>query len=927
MGKIPLKVLAQKMGLPEQDLMFKLKSIGVRVEGDNAAIDSDIIQAILKGKPLPQPREVILRDDDSTVPEAPIVAPPPPRQPVARRPGTKRRMIHRVERKIREIPVAEGRQAPVKDEVPAAAAPAATAAAPTTQAAAAKPAAKAAPPAVEKPKAAPPPVAAKVIPPTSTPPAAALKPGAKAVAMPAPKPDAGTAEETAATLSKETAAAGAESPTSGAPKPAAETKPEATKPKKSTRNRARIIELPSQAPPAKPSAPQGPPRPRQPMQPPPSPSRGRRRRNVQRMDDRRHTGRKVSGNRRPAEVVPPKAASSARGKRRVQKRQETGEQPQSTIQFKDERPSGPVTINQHMTVREFADKLGIKVKDLIKALFDQGLMVTINHVLDIETATQVAENLGVDVMEVTIEEEVQLLHEIEQEDSGKTERKKLGRAPIVTVMGHVDHGKTTLLDAIRQTNVVDGEAGGITQHIGAYHVDVGENKIVFLDTPGHEAFTMMRARGAKVTDIVILVVAADDGVMPQTAEAIDHAKAAGVPILVAINKVDKANANLDKVKKELADNNLLVEDWGGDVVSVPISALKREGISELLDMVTITAEILELKATPELPGQGVVLEARKEIGRGIIATLLVQDGSLQRGDVFVAGSTWGRVRSMSDDLGESLDICGPASPVEVTGFNELPSAGDLFQVFTDEAKAREVATHRSHEDRRRDLAPKPAKVSLDQLFEMINEEEIKELPVIIKADVQGSVEVLKDSLEKLSTDKVKINVIQSGVGAISTNNVILASASNAIIIGFNVRPERNATTLAEKEQVEIRFHTVIYELIDELRAAMAGLLEPTFKEVHAGRAEVRQTFKVPKIGVVAGSYIIDGTIPRSAGVRLLRDNVVVYEGKISSLRRFKEDVSEVRTGFECGIGLENYQDLKPGDIIEAFIREEVAATL
>jgi translation initiation factor IF-2 len=498
---------------------------------------------------------------------------------------------------------------------------------------------------------------------------------------------------------------------------------------------------------------------------------------------------------------------------------------------------------------------------------------------------------------------------------------------VVTIMGHVDHGKTSLLDAIRSSKLTEAESGGITQHIGAYHVEAGGRSIVFLDTPGHEAFTMMRARGAKVTDLVVLVVAADDGVMPQTIEAIDHARAAKVPIVVAVNKIDKANANPDRVKKELADRGLIPEDWGGDTVTVPISALKREGIGDLLEMILLTADILDLKASPEIAGQGAVLEARKEAGRGTVATVLVQNGTLKVGDVFVAGASWGRVRSMSDDLGQRVQSAGPSTPVEVTGFSDLPGAGDLMQVVEDETRARGIAEFRSQEERRRGLAAGHGRLSLEQLFDRIQEGEVKDLPVVLKADVQGSLEVLRDALTKTSTEKVKVSVLHSGVGAISTNDVLLASASKAVIIGFSVRPERSAVELAEKEGVDIRLHTVIYELIDELRKAMTGLLEPTFREVASGRAEVRDTFKVPKVGTIAGCHVVDGTIPRSAAVRLLRDNRVIYEGKIGSLRRFKDDVSEVRSGFECGIGLDRFQDFKPGDVIEAYTREEVAPVL
>ncbi|MDX1632570.1 MAG: translation initiation factor IF-2, partial [Thermoanaerobaculia bacterium] len=501
------------------------------------------------------------------------------------------------------------------------------------------------------------------------------------------------------------------------------------------------------------------------------------------------------------------------------------------------------------------------------------------------------------------------------------------RAPVVTVMGHVDHGKTSLLDAIRQSRVVESEHGGITQHIGAYRVEKNDREIVFLDTPGHEAFTQLRARGASATDIVVLVVAADDGVMPQTVEAIDHARAAEVPIVVAVNKMDKANANPDKVKTELSDLELMPEEWGGDTVTVGLSALKGEGIDELLEMILLTSDLLELEANPELPASGVVLEARKEVGRGIVATVLLQDGTTEIGDTFVAGATWGRVRSMASDLGERIEEAGPATPVELTGFQDVPDAGDLFQVVKDEAKGRSIAEFRQQEQRRRELTPSHGKMSLEELFDSIEEGEVKELPVVIKADVQGSVEVLRDTLQKLSTDEVKVNVIHGAVGAVTTNDVLLASASDAIIIGFNVRPERNASELAEKEGVDIRLHTIIYELTDELKKAMVGLLEPTFREVTRGRAEVRELFKIPRVGIVAGCHVLEGVIPRSANARVLRDNVVIHDGAIGSLRRFKDDVSEVRAGFDCGIGLERFQDIKPGDIIEAYEREEVERTL
>jgi translation initiation factor IF-2 len=622
-------------------------------------------------------------------------------------------------------------------------------------------------------------------------------------------------------------------------------------------------------------------------------------------------------------VVP--TGSLGRRRRRPDERED------DTASMKPTRTAadGPVVISEGMTVREFAERLGVKVKDLLALLFRRGILANINHVIEPELGVKLAEQFGFEAKVMTFEEEVQATtrkHEAElPEETAATGT--VPRAPVVTIMGHVDHGKTSLLDQIRKSKIVDTEFGGITQHIGAYHVDVGHRQIVFLDTPGHEAFTLMRARGAKVTDVVILVVAADDGVMPQTLEAIDHARAAGVPILVALNKIDKPNANPDRVKQQLSDKGLMAEDWGGQTVVVPVSALKGEGINELLEMVLLTSDMLELKANPDRPAQGVVLEARKETGRGVVATVLVHNGTLKVGDIFVSGSTWGRVRSMADDRGRRAKESGPATAAEVTGFDDVPEAGDTFQVVGDEQKARGIVEFRQLEARKRDLLPQAGKLTLEQLFSRIETGEVKDLGVVLKADVQGSVEVLREAIEKLGTAKVKISVLHSGVGAISTNDVLLASASKAIIVGFNVRPERNAVELAEKEQVEIRLHTIIYELLDEMKKAMVGLLEPTFKEVARGRAEVREIFKVPKIGTIAGCHVVDGSIPRTAGVRVVRDGRVVHEGKIASLKRFKEDASEVRAGFDCGIGLERFQDVKPGDVIEAYVKEEVAPTL
>ncbi len=595
------------------------------------------------------------------------------------------------------------------------------------------------------------------------------------------------------------------------------------------------------------------------------------------------------------------------------------------LEFKKPAPTGPVFFTEGVTVKELSEKLGVLARDIQRLLMQRGVLATVNQTLDASTAVQIAKEIGVEAAVVSFEEELELTRS-GKEGVEPTSAARVPRAPVVTVMGHVDHGKTSLLDVIRQANVAAGEAGGITQHIGAYRVDVKGKPIVFLDTPGHEAFTSMRARGARATDIVVLVVAADDAVMPQTIEAINHARAAKVPIVVAINKIDKPNANIDRVKKELADQNVLLEAWGGDTPSAEISALKKQGIDHLLELILLVAEIGELTAPDVGEARGVVLEARREAGRGNVATVLVQAGRLQVGDVFFAGSVFGRVRSMQDDHGAKVALAGPATPVEVTGFEDLPQAGDAFQVVEDEAKARSIVSFRQQKDRDKTMAAS-SRLSLEQLFSKIQEGRIKDLPIILKADVSGSMEVLSQALTGLSNEKVKISLLHAGVGAININDVLLASASGAIIVGFNVRPEKKAAEEAEKVGVDIRLHTVIYNVTDEIKKAMEGLLDPTLKEVARGRAEVRNTFKVPKFGVVAGCYVTEGTIPRSAQVRLLRDNRVIYEGKVGSLRRFKDDVSEVKQGFECGIGLDRYQDVKVGDIIEAFQVEKVAGVM
>ncbi|PYR03167.1 MAG: translation initiation factor IF-2 [Acidobacteria bacterium] len=568
-----------------------------------------------------------------------------------------------------------------------------------------------------------------------------------------------------------------------------------------------------------------------------------------------------------------------------------------------------ITLAEGMTVKDLADKLDVRVKDVLAKLLMKRLMLTINSTLDTETATMIAREFGADVQMRSFEEE---LLQVDTDEARAED--VVTRAPVVTVMGHVDHGKTSLLDVIRETRVAEREAGGITQHIGAYHVTINKRNIVFLDTPGHEAFTLMRARGAKVTDIVILVVAADDGVMPQTREAIDHARAANVPIVVAINKIDKPNANPERVKRELTELNLMPEEWGGQTVTVEVSARKKQNIELLLEMVLLVSDIGDLKANPKRNATGTVLESKLDKGRGPVATVLVQDGTLSVGDTFIAGPIVGRVRALIDDRGRPTKAAGPSTPVEVLGLTGLPQPGDVFQV-ADAAKARQIAAFREEQAKTRALGSKGARLTLESLQAQIAEGGMKELPIIIKADVQGSAEVLADTLAKLTDEKVKIRIIHAGVGAVNESDVLLASASNAIIIAFNVRPDRNAEDIATRERVDIRQHSVIYNVTDEMKKAMTGLLEPTFKEVRIGIAEVRDTFKVPKFGTkfgtIAGCMVTEGRITRAGDsqARLLRDNVVVYEGKIGSLRRFKDDVSEVKTGFECGIGFERYHDI------------------
>jgi translation initiation factor IF-2 len=646
----------------------------------------------------------------------------------------------------------------------------------------------------------------------------------------------------------------------------------------------------------------------------------------------------------PSDKAPPKAEPgkpiyarkpAARARPTMEKRFEEGERKLHPVRARvgpgerrtaqiERAPAPPprepreITITEGVTVRDLAEKLDVRAKEVLKILLDRGIFASINQALDNATATSLAEAFNGIVKVLTFEEDV--VQEVAREEKPENLEP---RPPVVTVMGHVDHGKTSLLDAIRETEIAAGEAGGITQHIGASEVHVDGRKVVFIDTPGHEAFTRMRARGAKVTDIVVLVVAADDGVMPQTQEAIDHAKAANVPIVVAINKIDKPEAQPERVKRQLAERGLTPEEWGGDTVMVEVSAKQKKNLTKLLEMLLLVADLRELKSNPKSPAAGTVLESRVDKGRGAVATILVQTGTLHTGDVFICGAVYGKVRAMFDDHGRPVKIAGPSTPVEVLGLQGAPEAGDQFQV-TDEAKARHIVEFRQGKLREATLARSAgARITLDQLHEQLKAGDVKELPLIIKADVQGSVEVLNEMLPKLSDDRVKLKIIHASIGAVTENDVLLASASGAIIVAFNVRPDRKATDLAQREGVEIRLHSVIYEVSDEIKKAMTGLLEPVFKETHLGRAEVRNTFRVKGVGTIAGCYVLDGILKRDAEVRVVRDSVVIYTGRLSSLKRFKDDASEVRSGFECGASVSNFNDVKVGDILECFHMQKI----
>jgi len=936
-AKIRVSDIAKRMGKSEKDVLFQLQSLGAEIADPNQVLEPEMIQALITGKKLStRARSVIMREDKPQPEKAKKEAVRPPRPIVKPSPRTKV-------------------EAP-KEEAPAAPAPPPVIIPEFIQAAEDE----------ER--------AAKEAPPAAAASVAASVPARAAAETPAAEPGRAAAPTQRPAPASSRRPAGPSGPRARAPQgarpnyagQAPAVRPSnfgtSTRPPMAARPAGPAGARPSAARPASPGMrtagpglrPAGGMGRAMPMPPPVLPGgatvrrkkatdevgeegrekkkpagKGVKKTREVEVDAELFTKGPFSGTQIIAEdlgpdIVLPEPVEEEDKPKAPSARRDTRKQaaPVSAKVLEFKKPIGKVALTEGVTVKELADKLGVKANDLMKhLLMKKGLMVSINQPLGADLALEIAKDLDFEAEIVSFETAVEMEAIGKGSSTGTTPR-----GPVITVMGHVDHGKTSLLDAIRETNVAGGEAGGITQHIGAYHVEKKGRKIVFLDTPGHEAFTMMRARGAKVTDIVVLVVAADDGVMPQTKEAIDHARAAKVPMIVAINKIDKPNANVDRVRRELSEAGVLVEQWGGDVVSVEVSATKKKGIDDLLDMILLTADLLDLKASPDQPAKGVVLEARKEVGRGIVATVLVQDGTLKIGDPFFSGSTYGRVRAMTDEHGQRIKDAGPATPVQVTGFDDVPNAGDTLQVLDDETQARVIGQMRQEKAREAAQAGS-SRMSLDQLFQRMQQGMVKELNLILKADVQGSVEVLNDTLRKLSTDEVKVNVIHSSVGAISTNDVLLASASEAIVVGFNVRPERNAAELAEKEGIDIRLYTVIYNLVDEIKAAMTGLLEPKFEEKFQGRAEVRNTFKVPKAGTIAGCMVVDGVIPRTANVRLLRDNRVIYEGKIASLRHFKNDVSEVRQGFECGIAIEKFQDIKIGDVIEAFKVEKLEPAL
>lgn len=883
MSKTHVYELAKKMGIENKELLTRLKSLGIEVKNHLSVLEEDEILKVTA----------------------------PPAAPPKSGPQEEVRVTTTV---IRRRRVAEA--APAETPVEAVAPPVESAPAPL-EVEAVEEAVVQAPPVVE------PPVARESeAAPAEEPVAAAVEPASEPpVVQKAPVAPAAPPVDDKPTANKARILGRVELPgiTTPAPKPA--DRREATAPKKRIEERIMTPSPTDRPAPAgddrrKAGTPPPPPRKGKEFVAPAEPERGAKKPGGGGAGKKKEAFKKTELLEKRERIFEP-GPKTGKGKKRERDMVSLGRKTEITVPKAIKRI---IKISESITVGELAKRMGVKATDLIRVLMKMGMMVTINHPLDVDTATLVASEFGYEIENVAIDVD-EMLESVPDAPESLTKR-----PPVVTIMGHVDHGKTSLLDAIREANVIAGEAGGITQHIGAYDVELNGRKITFLDTPGHEAFTAMRARGAKVTDIVILVVAADDGVMPQTREAVNHSKAAGVPIIVAINKIDKPEAKPERVKQELMEFGLVSEEWGGETIFVEVSAKKRINLPELLEMVLLQADVMDLKANPDKDARGTIVEAKLDRGRGPVATVLVQEGTLKIGDYFVAGVNSGRVRAMQNDRGDKVNEAGPSMPVEVIGFTGVPDAGDVFISLVDEKRAKEIASHRQQKLRETELA-KHSKMSLEQLYDKIQKGEVKDLNAIVKADVQGSVEAVSESLRKLSTDAVRLNVIHSSVGAITETDVNLASASNAIILGFNVRPEPKASVHAEKEGVDIRLYNIIYDAVEDIKKAMEGLLEPTLREKYLGRAEVREVFSVPKVGNVAGCYIQDGKMIRNAQVRLLRDNVVIYEGKMSSLRRFKDDVKEVATGYECGIGLENYNDIKVGDVIEDFEIEKIATTL
>ena len=885
--------LAKELGLENKELIARLEKIGIAVKSHSSTLEDSDLERIQTELLAPEPREVVEQRIKSTV----------IRRRAVRLPAE--------EAKPEEVPE------PPREEPPAAAAPQA----PRTEAV---------------PQEAPPePPAPKEVPVRTS--IYRDRPAVEA----APKPPAAEAAPPPVKPALKKEAAAPEAPTAEAKaEPAAERKPLSVRPpehreiKPPGEREQRAPEAPRSAPPRKEFAarpdmrivkdgevPRGGERP---VPGRPEPEKPRRK-----------------GAKAPVEVLmgetpAPRKKTLIKKLDRKDRRIEIETADDKSGKWREDRKAAPVKmrktqittpkaikrrlwVGEAISVGEMAKRMGVKAGELINKLIAMGLMVTINQSIDFDTATLIAADFGYQVESSQGEgEEI-----IPQAESAPENLKP--RAPVVTIMGHVDHGKTSLLDAIRETNVIDGEAGGITQAIGAYHVRIKGREIVFLDTPGHEAFTAMRARGAQVTDIVVLVVAADDGVMGQTVEAINHARVAEVPIIVAINKIDKPGADPGKIRQALTEYNLLSEEWGGETIFCEVSAKKKEGIEELLEMILLQADVMELTADPTLPARGVIIEAKLDRGRGPVATVLIQEGTLREGDAFVSKTEFGRVRAMIDDQGRRIAEAGPAMPVEVIGFSGVPQVSAEFVRVEDEKKARGISEYWIRKERERELSAS-SKITLEQLYQKMKEG-VKELNVIIKADVQGSIEALIDALNKLSTDDIKLKIIHSSTGTITETDVMLASASNAVVIGFNVRPDPRVVEVADQEGVDIKLYDIIYNVIADVKAAMEGLLEPIYKEVVQGRAEVREIFKVPKVGTIAGSYVTDGKIARTAALRLLRDGVVVYDGKLGSLKRFKDDAREVAAGFECGIGIEGFNDIHVGDVIEAYVKEQVERKL